>query len=90
MELERTANIAFMILLLIPVAVILTFLNLVVIREMNLNRRRKKGNAALSNPQPKKSGNVRKLHAVKRRPQDRKKPFSVELEKGLFIGVDKG
>lgn len=73
MELERTANIAFMILLLIPVALILTFLNLVVIREINLNRRRKKGNAALSNPQPKKSGKVRKLHSGKRRPQDRKK-----------------
>lgn len=73
MELERTANIAFMILLLIPVALILTFLNLVVIREINLNRRQKKGNAALSNPQPKENGKVSKLHSGKRRPQDRKK-----------------
>ena len=73
MDLERTANIAFMILLLIPVAVIFVFLNLVVIRELNLNRRHKKGNTSLSKTQTEKSGKVRKLHSGKRRPQDRKK-----------------
>ncbi len=73
MELERTANIAFMILLLVPVTVILAFLNLVVIREMNLSRRRKKGNPSPSTSETEKSGKVRKLHSGKRRQQDRKK-----------------
>lgn len=73
MDLERTANIAFMILLLIPVAVILTFLNLVVIRETNLSRRRKKANASFSKGKTRKNGKVRQLHSGKRRQQDRKK-----------------
>lgn len=73
MELERTANIAFMILLLVPVTVILLFLNLSVIREMNLARRRKRKNTWYSQEETKKNGKVRKLHSGKRRPQDRKK-----------------
>ncbi len=73
MELERTANIAFMILLLVPVAVILTFLNLVVIREMNLARRRRKGNPSFSKSETEKKGKVSNLHSGKRRQQDRKK-----------------
>ena len=73
MELERTANIAFMILLLVPVTVVLLFLNLVVIREMNLARRRRGKGPSQSLEETKKSGKVRKLHSGKRRPQDRKK-----------------
>lgn len=69
MDMERTANIAFMVLLVVPVVLIFGLMNLVLVREMNLNRRKRKP------PEEKtaKGSNVRQFHSGKKRPQDRKK-----------------
>jgi hypothetical protein len=73
MEMERTANIAFMVLLLIPVALFFGFQNLLLLREINLSRRHRKKEMASEVRQPGKAGSVRALHSGKRRLQDRKK-----------------
>lgn len=73
MEMERTANIAFMILLLIPVALFFGFQNLLLVREMNLARRHRKREMASADRPQGKAGSVRTLHSGKRRSQDRKK-----------------
>ncbi|MEN1760209.1 hypothetical protein [Anoxynatronum sibiricum] len=75
---ERNANIAFMVLLLIPVAVFLGIQNLLLIREMNLlNRKRKPTQPmpvgrtpAAKSPAAKKK--VHRLQVIKGRSQERK------------------
>ncbi|SMP56449.1 hypothetical protein [Anoxynatronum buryatiense] len=81
---ERNANIAFMVLLLIPVAVFFGIQNLLLIREMNLINRKKKPRQpmaeertpAAKSPVAKSPAAKKKVHrfqVVKGRSQDRKK-----------------
>ena len=71
MIVERTANIAFLALLLIPVALFFAFQNLLLFREYNLRRRYKPPAAS-----PKPGGKVRVLHT--------RRPRSKDPHKALF------
>ncbi len=74
MDMERTANIAFMVLMLVPVILVLGLMNLYLFRQRNLSRRRdEKPSARALSVRTVKGSNVRPLHTAKRRPSKRKK-----------------